>query len=113
MIEYIPCGDYFVLNLKLKETEPIGKYGRMRKRYLKEHKPILYAELTLSESLFPHLLEIEETANRRIDSILPTLMKDAGITEDLKAADPLKWTGLMNTCHTQAEEIILAELIYK
>ena len=48
MIEFIPCGDYFVPNLKLKETEPIGKYGRMRKRYLKEHKPILYAKLTLT-----------------------------------------------------------------
>ena len=112
MIEFIPCGDYFVPNLKLKETEPIGKYGRMRKRYLKEHKPILYDKLMLSESLFPHLLEIEAAANRRIDSILPALMKDAGITEDLKAADPLKWTGLMNACRAQAEEIVLAELIY-
>ena len=89
MIEYIPCGDYFVLNLKLKETEPIGKYGRMRKRYLKEHKPILYDKLMLSESLFPHLLEIEAAANRRIDSILPALMKNAGVTEDLKAVDPM------------------------
>ena len=112
MIDYNPSGDYFVPNLKLTETEPIGKYGRMRKRYLKEHKPILYAELTLSESLFPHLLEVEAAANRRIDSLLPALMKDAGITEDLKAADPLKWTGLMNACRAQAEEIVLAELIY-
>ena len=67
----------------------------------------------LSESLYPHHLEIEKTANRKIESRFPALMKDAGITENLKAADPLKWTGLMNTCHTQAEEIVLAELIYK
>ena len=112
MIEYIPCGDYFIPDLKLKETLPIGKYGRMQKRFLKEHRPILYNKLTLSESLFPHLLEIEAAANRRIEEILPALMKDACVTESLKAADPMKWVGLMNTCHAQVEEIVLAELIY-
>ena len=112
MISYKPCGDYFIPDLKLTETPPIGKYGRMRKRFLKEHRPILYNQMTLSESLFPHLLEIEAAAERRIESILPALMKDAGVTEELKAADPLKWVGLMNACHAQAEEIVLAELIY-
>ena len=112
MIEYIPCGDYFIPDLKLTETPPIGKYGRMRKRFLKEHRPILYNRMTLSETLFPHLLEIEAAAERRIESILPALMKDAGVTEELKAADPLKWVGLMNACHAQAEEIVYAELIY-
>ena len=71
-----------------------------------------YNKLVLSESLFPHLLEIEAAANRRIDEILPDLMKDAGVTESLKAADPMKWVGLMNTCHAQVEESVLAELIY-
>ena len=117
MIEYIPCGDYFIPDLKLKETPPIGKYGRMRKRFLEEHRPFLFNKLVLSESLFPHLLEIEAVANRRIEEILPALMKDAGVTESLKAADPMKWVGLMNTCHCPApvmtgEEIVLAELIY-
>ncbi|MBQ2158529.1 MAG: TnpV protein, partial [Oscillospiraceae bacterium] len=98
--------------LKLRKTPPIGKYGLMRKRYLKEHQPILYNKLVLSESLFPHLLEIEAAANRRIEGIFPALMKDTGVTENLKAADPMKWVGLMNTCHAQAEEIVLAELIY-
>ena len=102
MIEYIPCGDYFIPDLKLRKTPPIGKYGRMRKRYLEEHKPFLYNKLVLSESLFPHLLEIEAAANRRIEEILPALMKDAGVTESLKAADPMKWVGLMNTCHCTA-----------
>ena len=112
MIEYNPCGDYYIPDLKLTETPPIGKYGRMRKRFLKEHRPILYNRMTLSESLFPHLLEIEAAAERRIESVLPALMKDAGVTEELKAADPLKWIGLMNACQAQAEEIVLAELIY-
>ena len=112
MIEYIPCGNYFIPDLKLRKTPPIGKYGRMRKRFLEEHRPFLYNKLILSESLFPHLLEIEEAAECRIESILPALIKDAGVTEELKAADPLRWVGLMNTCKTQAEEIILEELIY-
>ena len=89
MISYKPSGDYFIPDLKLTETPPIGKYGRMRKRFLKEHRPILYNRMTLSESLFPHLLEIEAAAERRIESVLPALMKDAGVTEELKAADPL------------------------
>ena len=84
----------------------------MRKRFLEEHRPFLFNKLILSESLFLHLLEIETAANRRIEEILPALMKDAGITEILKAADPMKWVGLMNTCHAQAEEIARAELIY-
>ena len=68
--------------------------------------------MILSETLFPHLREIDEAANRRLEQMMPNLMKSAGVTEALKAADPLKWTGLMNTCKAQAEEVILAELIY-
>ena len=68
--------------------------------------------MILSETLFSHLREIDEAANRRLEQMMPNLMKSAGVTEALKAADPLKWTGLMNTCKAQAEEVILAELIY-
>ena len=112
MIEYKPCGDYFIPDLKLRETPPIGKYGRMRKQYLKEHRPILYNRMLLSETLFSHLCEIDETAERRLDALIPALAKDAGATEALKAADPLRWVGLMNTCKAQAEEVILHELIF-
>ena len=68
--------------------------------------------MILTETLFPHLREIDEAANRRLEQMMPELMKSAGATEALKAADPLKWAGLMNTCKAQAEEVILAELIY-
>jgi hypothetical protein len=112
MIPYKSCGEYFIPDLKLSETRPIGKYGRMRKRFLKEHRPILYSKMVLSESLFPHLAEIDETAERRLDSLIPALAREAGATEALKAADPLRWVGLMNACHAQAEEIVLEELIY-
>ena len=90
---------------------PLGKYGRMRKTYLKEHRPVLYSQLLLSEKLYPHLLETDETANRRLDQLMQALTLEAGATESLKASDPMKWVGLMNSCKAQAEELILAELI--
>ena len=112
-LTYIRSGDYWIPNLILsqQENKPLGKYGRMRKAYLKEHRPILYSQLLLSEKLYPHLLEIEETANQRLERMMPELMKSAGVTEELKASDPMKWAGLMNSCKAQAEEVILAELI--
>ena len=113
-LTYSRNGDYYVPDLSLTEQpdKPIGKYGRMRKRYLKEHRPALYSSLILSEKLYPHLLEIDETANRRLEMMIPELMKSAGVTEQLKASDPIRWVGLMNTLKAQAEEIILSELIY-
>ena len=112
-LTYIRCGDYYIPNLKLSEQPeaPIGKYGRMRQRYLKEHRPSLYSSLILSEKLYPHLLEIDRAAQERMDAMLPHMMKAAGVTEELKARDPMRWVGLMNTLKAQVEEIILAELI--
>ena len=113
-LSYTIHGDYAIPNLKLSNPadQPIGKYGRMRKRYLQEYRPILYNYLVLSETLYPHLLEIDNAANQRMDTLLQQLAKDAGVTEKLKAADPMRWVGLMNTVKAQAEEILMAELIY-
>ena len=114
-LTYIRCGDYDIPNLKLSEQPEtsIGKYGRMRKSYLKEHRPILYNHLLMSEKLYPHLLEIERTAQGRVKTMLPHMMEVAGVTEELKACDSMRWVGLMNTLKAQAEEIIQDELIYK
>ena len=113
-LTYTKNGDYLIPDLSLTEQEnrPLGKYGRMRRKYLEEHRPILWNQMILTETLFPHLREIEETANRRVDQMMPDLMKAAGVTEDLKARDPMTWVGLMNGCKAQAEEVILQELIY-
>ena len=113
-LSYTIHGDYAIPNLKLSNLagEPIGKYGRLRKHYLQEHRPILYNYLVLSETLYSHLLEIDNAANQRVDTLLSQLAKNAGVTEKLKAADPMKWVGLMNTAKAQAEEIILVELLY-
>ncbi len=112
-LTYTKNGDYLIPDLKLGEqqSKPLGKYGRMRKSYLKEHRPILYNQLLMSEKLYPHLIEIDETAQTRLEQMMPQLAKEAGATEELKATDPMKWVGLMNTCKAQAEEILMAELI--
>ncbi|MPM03604.1 hypothetical protein SDC9_49871 [bioreactor metagenome] len=112
-LTYTKNGDYLIPDLTITEpTESIGKYGRMRKTYLKEYRPVQYNSLILSEKLYPHLLEIERTANSRIERMMPEMMKSAGVTESLKASDPMRWVGLMNNLKAQAEETILAELIY-
>lgn len=105
---------YFLRNLILsqQENKPLGKYGRMRKKYLQEHRPVLWNHLILSEQLYPHLRKIDETANRRLEQMMPELMQSAGVTEALKTSDPMKWVGLMNNLKAQAEEVILTELIY-
>ena len=111
---YTMNGDYQIPDLKLTEQpeKPLGKYGRMRKAYLKEHRPLIYNQLLLTEKLYPHLIEIDETAQSRLEQMMPQLAKDAGATEQLKASDPMRWVGLMNTCKAQAEEILMAELIH-
>ena len=113
-LTYIQNGDYLIPDLKLSETEdkPLGKYGRMRKKYLQEHRPVLWNCLLLTEKLYPHLREIDETANSRLEQMLPELAKAAGATEAMKEADPMQWTGLMNSLKAQAEETILNELVF-
>ena len=113
-LQYRMNGDYLIPDLSLSETAemPLGKYGRMRKTYLKEHRPVLFTNLLLSEKLYPHLREIDETAQTRLETMMPRLLQAAGITEKMKAEFPMQWVGLMNNCKAQAEETILSELVY-
>lgn len=113
-LTYRQHGDYLIPNLTASETEqkPLGKYGRMRKRYLKEHRPILWNQLLLDGTLYPHLQEIDETAKRRMAQMLPEMMQRNGVTETLKAQEPMTWVGMMNNLKAQAEEVVLHELIF-
>ncbi len=113
-LTYTQSGDYLFPNLVLTEQpqRDLGKYGRMRQRYLKEYHPVLWGMLAVSGDLYRHLLEIEDAANSRLEVLMPQLTKAAGVTEQLKASDQMRWVGLMNNCKAQAEEIIMAELIY-
>ena len=111
-LTYMTVNDVQIPDLSLPETEPIGHYGRMRQRYIKEHRTVLWNHLVLTGTLYEHLSEIETAARTRLEQIVPKLAAEAGATETLKAADPLKWTRLMNACKSQTEEVVLSELIY-
>ena len=112
-LEYIRSGDYFIPNLTLpEETRPIGKWGRMHREYLKEHKPIQYNCLLLSGKLWTYLADLNEQAQNRLERIIDQMKTAEGVTEELKAADPMAWVGAMNNIRASAEEIIREELIF-
>ena len=112
-IQYIRVGDYFIPDLELpQESRPIGRWGRMRREYLREHKPIQYNCLLLSGKLWTYLADLNEQAQDRLDRIIEQMKTDEGISEALKASDPMAWVGAMNNIRNRAEEIILQELIY-
>src|SRR5574344_398319 len=111
-ITYSRNGDYLIPDLTLTEqsTQPLGKYGRMRKTYLQEHRKALFNHLLLSEKLQVHLLEIDQTANRRLAQIMADLQKTQ-VPPD-KMTQQMEWVGHMNNLKAQAEELILTELVY-
>ena len=112
-INYIRSGDYFIPALKLpKETRSIGKWGRMHRDYLKEYHPIQFNNLVLSGNLWTYLADLNEQAQQRIETLIAQMQSAEGITEALKAADPISWTQRMNNITARAEEIIREELIY-
>ena len=111
---YTKVGDYLLPNLVLDETERrhIGKYGRLRKRYLKGRRPALYSNMLLSGKLFQHLAEIDEACEGRMELLTQQMAKRESVTEVLKAADQMAWVRRMNNIQNRAEEIVLHELIY-
>ena len=113
-ISYTLVGDYYLPNLVLEPEEKVilNKYGRMRLRYLKEHKKVEYTILFMEGKLNKHLKEIQETATKRVNQIIEELKSKSDLTEDMKNTNMLYWIGTMNTIKQQAEETILKELIY-
>ena len=90
----------------------LGKYGLLSRKYLKEHRKVLFTNLLTSGKLNAHLAEIDRTARQRVEQTVTAMAQAEGVTEELKAADPMKWVGLMNDLRSAAEETVLAELIY-
>ena len=111
---YRQVGDYFIPDLVLPDDGEyqIGKYGRMRRSYLKEYRKILYNNYVLEGTLFKHLAEIDQACNERIENIVSAMAKQEGVTEALKAADKIEWVRRMNSIRNRAEEIVLHELVY-
>ena len=107
-------GDYFIPNLTLPNDGDykIGKYGRMRLNYLKEHRKILYTNYLMEGTLSKHLSEIDQACNERMDNIVSAMAKREGVTEELKAADQMEWVRRMNGIRNRAEEIILREVVF-
>ena len=101
-LTYTKCGDYLIPDLLLSDTKEyhIGKYGWLRRAYLKEHWPILYADLIVTEKLFPHLEEIDTACWERLEIIEKAMMQQEGVTEALKAADQMAWVRSMNSKST-------------
>ena len=112
-LTYLRNGDNLFPALYLEDANlPIGKYGLLRKSYLKEHKRGWYSSLLLTGKLDAHLAEINCTCTERVELITNQLARREGVTESLKAADQMEWVHRMNNIRARAEEIVLSELVY-
>ena len=110
-VTYSTVGDYQLPNLTLNQPrKPLGKYGRLRRTYLKEQRPVLYHTMLLSGSLYPHLMEVEQTAESRMQQMMAELLKQNPAPD--KEKNQMSWVRHMNSLRAQTEEIILTELIY-
>lgn len=108
---YSTIGDYQLPNLTLHQpSKPLGKYGRMRRAYLMEHRPVLYHTMLLNGSLYPHLLELEQTAQSRMQQLINSLLKQNPAPD--KESQQMGWVQHMNSLKAQVEEMILTELIH-
>ena len=113
-LTYRRCGDYYLPNIGIPEedTRPLGKYGKMRLQYLREHRSFLFNQLLLTGKLTGHLYSIDDACQERLDLLIPQMKAVEGVTEALKAADQMEWVRRMNSIHNRIEEMLLNELIY-
>ena len=113
MLNYKTVNGYQIPDLTILDRQvTLGKYGRMRKAYLQEHKKILFNSLLLTGKLTEHLAEIDRTANERVNRMVSEMAAARGVTEALKERDPMAWVGAMNGLKAQAEEVVMTELVY-
>ncbi len=107
-------GDYYIPCLVLPDAEgrPVGIWGRKHLDYIKEHRPVLHADLVLSGKLYSYLADIDTQARNKLDLLVTQMAEKEGINEHLKVQDQLAWVRAMNSIHNRAEEILNAELIF-
>ena len=112
-LSYTLCGNYYLPDLVLNEEKPTyGKYGMLRKQFLKEHRPARYQYLLLSGKLTEHLNQIDQEARERVEMLMEQMAEKQGVTEKLKAQDQMEWVRLMNNIKASAEEIVLKNMVY-
>ena len=111
-VTYRTEGDYRLPNLDVPEAPKVGKYGMLRRSYLRKSKSGIYTGMMLSGKLDSHLAEIDRQATEMVDSLTERMAAEQGVNESLKASDQMKWVGLMNNIRASAEEVVLTELVY-
>ena len=112
-LDYIRNGDYYIPNLTIqKEERSIGKWGRMHREFLREHHPIQFSQLVLSDALYTYLADLNEQAQQRMETLIAQMQAAESVTEDLKDIDPMAWAQRMNSLQARAEEIVREELIF-
>ena len=111
-IQYELIGDYYYPCLMMEEPPTLSKYGRMRERYLREHRKAFYFTLLASGKLYEHLAEIDTSARDMAEYLIKEMAKKQGVTEELKATDMMRWIGLMNNIRACADEIVLNDIVY-
>ena len=111
---YTKVGDYYIPDVTVPDTKEynIGKYGRLHRKFLKENYLAYYSTLLMTGKLLEHLEKIDYKARNELDRLIPILAKEQGVTEQLKADNPMRWVGLMNNIKAQVEEKIYAEIVY-
>ena len=113
-IKYIKTGDYYIPDWKLLEDHrPIGRWGRMHRDYLKEHRPVVFNQLVLSGNLWTYLADINEQAQQRIDVLIRQMKNVEGVTEELKKTNQKEWVRLMNGIRNRSEEAVLSEIVFE
>ena len=110
-LTYTQCGDYYLPDIRLAYTgtQPFGKYGRMRRAFLEQNNPMLLNDMILTESLFPHLWEIEDTAKARVEQLMARYLEQNPAPD--KETNQMAWVQHMNSLKAQAEEVVMTELI--
>ena len=112
-LSYTLCGDCYLPDLVLNEEEPTyGKYGMLRKQFLKEYRPIRYQNLLLSGKLTAHLNQIDQEVTEQVEVLMKQMAEKQGVNENLKRQDQMKWVRLMNNIKASAEETVSLELVY-
>ena len=112
-MSYTLHGDYYLPDLVLREEEPTyGKYGMLRKQFLKEHRSAGYQYLLLTGKLNEHLNQTDQEAREQVETLMEQMIEKQGVTEELKVQDQMKWVRLMNNIKVSAEEIILKNTVY-
>lgn len=111
-LTYTKQGDYLLPNLEVPETPKVGKFGMLRRSFLRNHRKALYTGMMLTDKLNAHLEQVDMEANRMLEKLVSQMAQEQGVTEELKAENQLTWVTMMNNLRSAAEEVVLKELVY-